>query len=269
MIMFGFGKEDKNNVEFKFFKGLSASYEQVIKNNKGFILLSTILCLLLSLVDFLSGNVVGCIYSEYYLVSYCSYGFVGSLAKFLFGIFAYSIFISRWQMLAYQHKPMNEVLIKRFTKQDLKAFGLILFYFISFIVISMITYYLSSRVVMDNAAFEVMLYISLSSIIIVFVVLLMLAFLWVRFFDGKEWLCFSKSLMIVYDSLYKIFGWFFVYIVLMLLWTRLVYMLAYISLDGIFSSIIAEFCFNYFVCLLVVGVQGVINYQNRVVFGEE
>ena len=267
--MFGFDKKDENYVEFKFFKGLSASYEQVIKKNKGFILLSTMLCLFLSLVGFLSGKVVGCMYNEHYSASYCNYGVVGPLVKFLFGILAYSIFISRWQMFAYQNKQMSEVLVKRFIKQDLKAFGLILFYFISFIMISMITYYLSTRVVIDNAAFEFMLYISLSSIVIVFVVLLMLAFLWVRFFDGKEWCCFSKSLMIVYDSLYKILGWFFVYMVLMLLCTRLAFVLAYISLDGVFSSIVAEFCLNFFVCLLVVGIQGVLNYQNKVVFGEE
>ena len=194
---------------------------------------------------------------------------VGPLIKFLFGIFAYSIFISRWQMFAYQNKPMNEVLVKRFTKQDLKALGLILFYFISFSIISIITYYLSARVVMNNAAFEAMLYISLSSIVIVFIVLLMLAFLWVRFFDGKEWLCFGKSLMVVFDSLYKIFGWFFIYLILMLLCTKLIYLLAYISLDGMFYSIIAEFCLNYSVCLLIVGIQGLMNYQSKVVFGEE
>ena len=261
---------DKNkDVVFSFFGGIKYTANSIFKNCNEFVVLSTFLCLFVSMLNFLSGSPIGCIYGEYYTVSYCSSNFIVQFLKLIVFILAFSVFISRWQMIAFQKKQLKDVLSKQFMKQDIKALALILFYFLAFIGISLVAYYLSARVVMDNVAFEVVLYFSLTMIALVFVGLVMISFLWIRFFDEKEWLVYvGKSLWIVFDNIYKLFMWFFVFVLFVLVEVKFIYYMAYLAMDGYLLSIVGEFCSVFILCIMVAIIQGLLNYQNQEIFGD-
>ena len=262
-------QELKKDIKFGFFKGIQKGADEIFYNFKAFACLLFIFGVSLSIVNFIFGLPVGCSYEEHYVATYCSTSGVNVVLKMIINVLIFSVFISRWQMVAFQHKDIKEVLSKNYWKQDAKALLLLLFYFVSFVVISLIAYYLTQRQVINNVSFEVMLFVALSSIILIFIALMLVSFVWVRFFDGLKIERVGDALWCVFDNIYRLFVWFMFYMLFLLVMIKFIMSLPVIALGGVLYSFIAEFLANSVLLLFVATLQGILNYEAALFFEEK
>ena len=262
-------QELKKDIKFGFFKGIQKGADQIFNNFKAFACLVFLFGGALSIVNFIFGQPIGCSYEEHYVATYCSTSGINIVLKMIVNVLLFSIFISRWQMVAFQHKDIKDVLTKKYWKQDFKALLLLLFYFVSFILISLISYYLTQRVAINNVSFEAMLFVVLTSIILIFISLMLVSFLWVRFFDGYKIERIGEALWCIFDNLYRIFVWFMFYMLFLLVVVKFIMSLPVVALGGVLHSFVAEFLANGVLLLFVATLQGILNYEADLFFEDK
>lgn len=259
-------QETKKEVKFGFFKGIQKGADEIFNNFKAFICMVFVFGGALSVVNFILGQPVGCAYEEHYAVTYCSDAGFNTILKVILNVLIFSVFISRWQMVAFQHKDIKDVMTLGYWKQDVKAFLLLFFYFLLFVFISFIAYYLTQRKAIDNVSFEAMLFIVLSFLILIFISLMLVSFLWVRFFDGYKIERVGEALWCIFDNLYRIFVWFLFYMLFLLVIIKFIMSLPVIALGGLLYSFAAELLANIALLLFATTLQGVLNYEAEMFF---
>lgn len=239
-------KKNDGTIAIPFFGGLGYPLKKIRNNGKDFLYLT-------ALVSFL--NAAAALLS----VAFVSPSF--SIYSQLINVFLGGYYINRWFAVSETEEKMS----LRINLRDIKTALWFLVYLGLWGVFGFSSYILSVRNPSADWREELLFFAAVSLVVIVVLLMIMNFVCLIRFLKKERWFCLKKTFWPVMDNLYKLFGWFFAYLIL---FTYALYFVAKLSKMPLFLPV--ELFLFYFIFYAAVAVfVSSLSYQDKFIFGDK
>ncbi len=264
-------KNKDGEIIIPFFAGVTYPVRQIASHFKSFVYLTAGISFFNLIVSFLLGRSFLCGGGMGEGIVYCSNRGWAAACSFLTVWFGLAFYINRWFLISYNGLPIDEAVKTRDWKKDAKTAGFILFYWLMWGAAGLAVYWLNIRVPVESWVKELLFFFAMSLIILLAFILIANAVLFVRFLQGKDWWTINRTFWPVFDNLYKLVGWFVLYL------GGLAFILGIIFdvfmreavLPLWISNILGEFCFNFVLYAGAAIFVSALAYQAQFVFEDE
>lgn len=198
---------------------------------------------------------------------YCSSSLLNFFLSALIFIACSGSYISSW----YNVSENNQKVTIRVGKKELKVAAFVLGYCCCWGGLALASYILTIRKAVPDWKEEMLFFFAISLIILFILYLLLNAVMLIRFLQGKKWLCLRKVFWVIWDNLYKPFGWFFIYILFFTLFLRdfLAFFVRYEGFPVWLSALGGDFSFYFVLYSSIAVFVSNLSYQNKYIYFDE
>lgn len=266
-------KTDKKSI-LPFIEGLTFPMTMISNHWKDFLRLVGFAAVITSFITIFMGRSNYCGLLQGLEISfYCPFS---SYAAYLipisfFVVMFFSGFVyNRWQLIFAKNMDFSAAIKEKCRKKDIKSACFLFMYILFLILLGAGLLALDRRIPNPNWQIELMFFVAVSLSILAMVILLFNFVIFQRMLSGGSFLEIKKTFMPLFDNIYKIVCWFFIYFFIFIYLLRnVVLVFADKSFPIWFNIIFGEISF-YFVIYSVVAVfSGAMFYQEKNLFSEE
>lgn len=167
-------------------------------------------------------------------------------------------YINKW----FDVSENGEKLKLKINLKDFKTACWFLLYLGLWVIFCFSSYILSARKPSADWREELLFFIAVSLVMVIAMLLLMNFVCFIRFLKKKKWLCLRKTFWPVLDNLYKLFGWFFIYLIF---FAYILYLTASLQPPLPVKLFLSYFILYAAVAMLVSS----LSYQEKFIFKDE
>ena len=263
-----FTNESNEKSKFSFIKGLTYPV-MIINDHIGmFLLLTCFFCFIASLVSFLLGRLFLCGFADADIGVSCSINILNIIVSVFVNLLLISFYLTRISVLTGKHEKKNWFLQSFGWKKELKSLFLLGCYLLFWGIVICLGGILVYRHPTSDWVVELGFFVACSLGIVFALVLLINFSCFLNFLHGGHLSVIKKSFWFVFDEIFKIFFWFFIYMIIFvfLFNDTIRYFIANMNM---LNMVMAEFCFYFLLFLMIAIVYFSYEYQEKVLFVEE
>ena len=262
-----FSKNKSGDNEITFAESLSYPMTLIFSHFKAFLILAGVVSLFVSLVTFASGRSFFC---GLQIGSFCSNSGYAAILSLIVNLYGMAFFVNRWQKIACENMGIRKAISDKCLAKDMKAVGVILFYFFLWGVVFGCAFLLKQRSVTDDVSVELGFFMIVSGIIIVCLLLLLNFVGFYRYLQGGKFFTFHRTVGKSLDKFYTFISVFFIYMIIFVFFIFRGEGLfrEYISY-GILVEYLGEFYLYFIFCTILAVFVGSFEYQQKKLFADK
>ena len=189
--------------------------------------------------------------------------------SFLLVILVSGFVYNRWQLIFSKNMSFSSAIKEKAIVNDFKASGYLLFYILLWGVFVVGLFLLDKRVPNPDWHKELMFFVFVSLMILLGIVLLFNFVVFQHSLSGGKFFLINKTFLPVFDNVYKIMFWFFIYFFIFVYLLKIVLLVfADKSFPIWFNILFGEISFYFVVYSLVAIFSAALFYQEKALFGK-
>lgn len=258
---------DEGEIVIPFWKGFFYPLQKIAQSGRKFFILTISFALIGALFSSILGRTSFCGIGIEGPGIYCSSNIINLILSCLIFLLCSGIFICSW----YEVSENNQKVTIRVGKKELKVAAFVLGYCCCWGGLALASYILTIRKAVPDWKEEMLFFFAMSLVILFILYLLLNAVMLIRFLQGKKWLCLRKVFWVIWDNLYKPFGWFFIYILFFTLFLRdfLAFFVRYEGFPVWLSALGGDFSFYFVLYSSIAVFVSNLSYQNKYIYFDE
>ncbi len=258
---------DEGEIIMPFWKGFFYPLQKIAQSGRKFFILTISFALIGAMLSSLLGRTAFCGMGIDGSGIYCSSSIINLILSCLFFLFCSSVYICSW----YNVSENNQKVKIQVGKKELKVVAFVFGYCCCWGILALTSYTLTVKKAVPDWKEEMLFFFIMSLVILFILYLLLNAVMLIRFLQGKKWFCLRKVFWVIWDNLYKPFGWFFIYVLFFTLFLKdfLAFFIRYEGLPIWLGALGADFSFYFLFYSSIAVFVSSLSYQNRYIYFDE
>ncbi len=264
-------KDDENKANFSFIKGLVYPLMTTSDNMKNFLMLTCFFSLITTVISLSLGRAFMC-GLEYSFDAevgvFCSFSVFNQVLSVLVNLVCISLYVNRVGMIKEKQEKNFWFLQRQGVKKELKSFFVVCLFLLFWGIICGLGYLLKIRQPVADWKIEISIFAIASLGMIVFIFLLLDFVVFVHWLKGGRFFEIKKVFWPVFDELFKLMTWFFIYLFIFsfLFLSVFRFFVRDLSFLGVFGN---EFCIYFVLYFMVAMMYFSFEYQEKTLFCTE
>lgn len=258
---------DDGEIIMPFWKGFFYPLQKIAMSGKNFFLLTAFFSFFSAIVSLILGRALFCGLGIEESDIFCSSSLINLIISCLIFLLCSGIFICSW----YNVSENNRKITMHLGKKEFKVAAFVFGYCCCWGGLAFVSYVLTVRNAVPNWKEELLFFFIMSLAVLFILYLLLNAVMLIRFLQGKKWFCLRKVFWVIWDNLYKPFGWFFIYVLFFTLFLRdfLTFFVRNEAFPVWLSAFGGDFSFYFLLYSSIAVFVSNLSYQNKYIYYDE